>query len=541
MALKFLRDRQSFIPFLALVFFGVFFYPIAVFPIGGDDLYWIIGTPAWYGNDPLEALHRILSQVYSFEGTQARTTSLTSVLRVWLAMGSINLALLLGVSPNLIWAGSKVLLILITLAVVWIFLSSLRYRSKSGLVRSLGKGTRRVLLAGSIVVLATGLEVNSVGNSNGWIFYPILSYLPLAVYMGIAVLLIKSYELLSSNFLGWILPLTMGLSAAAWAINLSYELWAFSVPFGILVLLLQPNGRDSLLAGPWRAKMTVAGIFGGVYSGIFAWTRIQLGNMECFETGTCYGGTVIDFNLEVVAKNFFAAFPGAGLDWILRFLSDTHPGALIVAVIIVVAIFAGMFMSATVRTIRGSRKTDTEFDNRDEIQPLLWLSALMLFAAVGSATITGITERAAWVLDNPLTPDRSGPTIAVALSISAVSALVVCWRALGTRKPYKYGLLATSVSVVVILAISNFVINWKATSVQLSSPSQVLVDSIYLEFVSGPGVGEVSNLRCHLLQQIPETFPGGRGGRFVYAAQESFDLFWGVQFCPELETQLGED
>jgi hypothetical protein len=533
---KIAKKRPGILLVAAVIYFGIFFYPIAAFPIGGDDIVWVLRIPAVYGNDPIDALVRIVGESYSFEGNQARTTSISFVIRVWLALAVINLAIILGISPTLVWAGVKVSLILIGIGSVWIFMSSIRFRSREGKILSLTKETKFTVTAALPIVLASGLEVNTIGNSNGWIFYPTLSYLPLVAYMAVAVLLIKSNELLTLNILKWTAPVTLLLVATAWIINLSYELMAFSVPFAIMALLLQPNGGQDRLHLRWRSKIIVASIFGGVYSGIFIWTRIQIANMACFETGTCYGGTVIKPSIENVLKNFYAAFPGAGIDWIIGFQADAQAIAIIILTLVVLVALA---IFATMRWAKSNNQLEGSLEKSDEVRSLLSVSALMVFAAAGSALITGITERATWVLANPLTPDRSGPTIALALSIAAVTTSIAWWRQIRIKKAYNYGLLALAISTLVILAASNFGLNWQATRDKNESKGQILIESIYLEFISGPQSGESADLRCELLRMMPEEFgSGGAVSRFVDGAQLSFDLFWGVPFCPDLKTQI---
>jgi hypothetical protein len=495
--LRFLERAYFPLAIIALGALIVLVSPVIFFPIGGDDSYWLLLQPAHYNNSLLESSTRLIDSSYTFTG-QPRATSLALLLRVWQAMFVMNTSVFFGISPMVVWSTIKILLIAAAVWTLWHFLKRYKFRSKSGHVSILSRKTRIIIVVFLPLVVITTLEVPSVGLSNGWIFYPLLTYAPLVVSLLVSLALLKTQDLLARNFRRYFFPASVLLLSMAWALNLSYELWLVSVPFALLVLLLEP------VSGKWNdvrgliPKLWVGGVFGGSFSAIFIWTRVQIARMPCFESNTCYNGTVVDFDLGNIFKNFVSALPGQGLEAIL---SPDGAGL-------------SRFLLAV-----GSVAT------------LALILSLMVFLALVSAIITGITARAAERLVDPLTPYRSGPTIALALSVAAIALLIISMRFFDKNILVKKSMLVIAASLVIMFSSSNFAMNLQQTRIQAQNPVNILIQAIHTEVALGASGDQALLRRCLLLEDAKNLLGEEGKIRFIPGAEKAFNLYWGREFC----------
>jgi hypothetical protein len=513
---------------LGFAAFLILMLPIVFYPLAGDDAYWLLLQPTEYNNSLVDSFVRIIESSYSFT-RQPRTTSLAELLRVWQAMFVMKTSIFFAIPPALVWSGIKIFLMMIVIATLWLFLKKYRFHSRSGEIRNISSKTRLTLIALLPLFIAIGFEVPTSGNTNGWLFYPLLMYLPVAIAALVALALTKSHALLTRNFARFVVPVSITLFFLAWALNLSYELWLISVPFAVLVLLLDPvSKRDGLLHG-LVPKLWVGGIFGGAFAAIFIWTRIQISTMPCFDTNTCYNGTVIDFKFENIIKNFTSAFPGQGLERMFSPEAPELPRSLVAVGVAasIVLLLAVLGYHAKLKTVE---KVTIE-DKQDEVRPLLTISSLMVFLAIASAILTGITARAAENLLDPINPYRSGPTITIALAVSIAALVILLFRFVDGKKLVTNSIKIVGASLVVVLAASNFVMNIQETRFQASSPRHMLVQAIHREIALGAEGEAAVARRCELLEEAKIILSENNQIRFIPGAERAFFLYWGTPFC----------
>jgi hypothetical protein len=522
---------KAFYPCLifGLAAFFVLMAPILFYPLAGDDAHWLILKPTQHNNSLVDSFLQIVGSSYSFTG-QPRTTSLASLFRVWQAMFVMNTSIFFAISPALVWSGIKIFLILAVIATLWLFLKRYRFRSRSGEIRNISSKTRLTLVSLLPLFIATGFEVPSSGLSNGWLFYPLLTYLPIAISVLVALALAKSHALLTRNFAKFVLPVSVSLFLLAWALNLSYELWLISVPFALLFLLLDPVSKDNGTLRGLAPKLWVGGVFGGAFSAIFIWTRIQISMMPCFNTNTCYNGTVIDLKIETIVKNFTSAFPGQGLE--MMFLPETQevPRSL-VAVGVTASVILLLAISAYYAKQKSVEEISTE-DKQNELRPLLTLAALMFFLAITSAILTGVTVRAFNSLIEPLNPYRSGPTITLALAFALAALTILLFRSLDRQKLFANSVKIAGGITIVVLTASNFMMNIQETRAEASSPRHMLTQAIHREITLGASDEGAITRRCQLLEEL-RIVSSKESHRRWYStgANQSFKLYWGTPFC----------
>jgi hypothetical protein len=516
---------------LALLAFAALFVlmsPVIFFPIGGDDEYWLLIQPERYNNSLFASFISIIGASYDFTGVP-RTVSLTNLFRVWQAMFVMNTSVFFGFSPIVVWSTIKILLVSTAIFTLWHFLKSYKFRSRSGPVSILKRKTRIVLVLLLPLALTTTLEVPSVGLSNGWIFYPFLTYLPFVISLLVSLALLKSHDLLARNFRRHLLPVSALLLLVASALNLSYELWLVSVPFALLVLLLDPVTGESKKFRRLTPKIWVGGLFGGSFSAIFIWTRIQIARMPCFESNTCYNGTVVEADLGNVFKNFVSALPGQGLEPIFSPDGVQFSSSLLaVGSIATLALMLGLMAHYLRLRLHLLEHTDNE---GHETVGLLKLTSLMVFLALASAIITGITARAAERLVDPLTPYRSGPSIALALSVAAIALVLISIKFFDRNTLVKKSILVIAVSLVIMFSASNFAMNLPQTRIQAQKPANLIIQAIHWEVALGASGDQAILRRCLLLNDARTLLGEQAEIRFIPGAEKAFNLYWGREFC----------
>jgi heme/copper-type cytochrome/quinol oxidase subunit 2 len=535
MNLTILRHLANFyypIIFMGTVAFAVLMAPIVFYPLGADDAYWVLLQPAKYNNSLFDSFVRIIESSYNFTGVP-RTISLAILIRVWQAMFVMNTSIFFAISPALVWSGIKIFLMVVVIATVWLFLKKYRFRSGSGEVRNLSSNTRRTLIVIMPILMATGFEVPSAGLSNGWIFYPLFTYPPIVISVLVGLALTKSHSLLTRNFAKFVLPVSVFLLFLAWALNLSYELWLISVPFALLILLLDPVSDSKRVLSSFIPKLWVGGVFGGAFSAIFIWTRVQLSTMPCFDTNTCYNGTVIDPRIETIINNFTSAFAGQGLE---KMFSPENPG--LPRSLVAVGVAASVILLLAIFAFYAKQKSvdKTSIENKQiEFRPLLTLAALMIFLAVTSAILTGVTVRASSSLIEPLNPYRSGPTITISLSLALAILIILLFRFLDGKQLVRNSIKIAGAGLVVVLTTSNFAMNIQETRAEASSPKRMLTQAIHREIALGATDDGAIARRCQLLEDAKNILNENNQVKFIPGAEKAFFLYWGTPFCSTQE------
>jgi hypothetical protein len=155
----------------------------------------------------------------------------------------------------------------------------------------------------------------------------------------------------------------------------------------------------------------------------------------------------------------------------------------------------------------------------------------MVFLALVSAIITGITARAAERLVDPLTPYRSGPTIALALSVAAIALLIISMRFFDKNILVKKSMLVIAASLVIMFSSSNFAMNLQQTRIQAQNPVNILIQAIHTEVALGASGDQALLRRCLLLEDAKNLLGEEGKIRFIPGAEKAFNLYWGREFC----------
>lgn len=469
----------------------------------------------------IDAFKFWLSTAYEFEGTQLRTTQLASTERTILSILVVRLSTFFQISPWIIWGLFKLLFLTVVYFSIQLFLRNISINNKNRNVEFLDKNKIRIIQVLSVLFIAAGLELESIGYTNGWIYYPNLSYLPFAWYLLISVLLIAVNRLYQRNAI-WLWVFTPLFVLIAWAVNLSYELMALSIPFSLLVLFFADATIGEGFLQRFKSKIYIALIFGGSYSTIFLWTRYQISQMACKSDGSCYDGTVVEFDLGTVLRNLYSGFPGTGLQWITLNIDNVELSKFLV----ISALFTGLVLSISSYFLIVSNNLSQNLS----IKWVIVISTLMIFISISVTTITGITERAVDRLAEPISPYRSGPILIFSLSILFAVITVFAISKMRENK-LKQFFLVSVISIVTIATITNWTYNMNLLNQQLRKHSVAVVERIYEEISIGE-LGKNSNdRRCELLTFLNQTSKNSRGEKVTLGAQLIFKQQHGVAFC----------
>lgn len=529
--------------------------PVLTYPVQADDGYWILNEPTAVNNSILQAYTQSLAEAFTFEG-QPRTTALATGERRALAIVAMNFATTFTVPPWVPWALFKVMWLLVNISALALFVIRLTYRDSLGVTRGLSRTSILSIVILFPVVLAAGIEMETVLLNNGWIFYPNLTYLPFGVYLLVATLLLALEGPVRRSPLLWGPPSFLLLGGIALAISLQYELMALAIPVGILALVLKPVDGDSWLSR-WRGKLFLGGVFGGVYTLIFLWTRWQISQMACHANGTCYQGNVIQIDPGAIVRNITASLPGPGI----QAAFDAGPDALGSRVFwasVIIGVIASLTAATTLFLLLQRGKPEREISaplvrpaNIDtDRRGLFVVVMLMLVIVVGSAIITGITERAVERLVEPISPYRVGVIIWSAMSVALI-ALGLCGLSLIRNRARAARLLVVpmviAVALVGVVAGASLWNNLLINEERLRAPTQKALSEIHWQVALGDASAAGDTARCELLDRYWATYdnPSNSARLVVRGAQRAFQLHHGQPFCsrgtPEAGPSSGAD
>lgn len=550
-AIEFSRGR-TFLALLTAIYIGclaLLAWPAIAYPVGADDAYWILAEPSNVNNSIFQAYTQSLADAFTFEG-QPRTTALATGERRALAIVAMNFATTFSVPPAVPWAFFKIAWLVFNFAALALFLYRLRFRGAEGQVRGLSRTAIISMLAIFPITLTLGIEMETVGLTNGWIFYPNLTYLPFGVYLLTAVLLTELEGPVRRSPVVWGPPSFLVVGILAFALSLQYELMALAVPIGVLALVLKPSEGGTWWLR-WRAKLMLGGAFGGTYTAVFLWTRWQISKMACQLDGSCYQGNVIQIDPGTIFRNFTASLPGPGFQAALdagAVVFDSRVFWLSLLIGGVGTTVALWIVALRLRRQRGSatdlQPSSVREDLVDDRRGLFIIALFMFVIIAGSTVITGMTERAVERLVEPISSYRVGVIIWSAMSVVLVAAGLYTLTFVRGRARVRKLMVIPTVLVAGLIAVSAGLALWNNLRIideRFERPTQRALAEIHWEVALGDTRRSADEARCELLDRYWNSFnnPAGTGERTVRGAQRAFQLYHGQPFCTEGTPMLG--
>jgi hypothetical protein len=519
--------------------------PVVFSSIGADDGYWVLESAPSVHGSLWQAFWSPLAHAFDFTG-QPRTTALATSDRRLLATATMNLATRFSIPPATIWAVVKLALVALGIVAVVVFLRSLRFRDRAGVVRRFQPATIAFVAIALPLTVALGAKAQSTYSLNGWLYYPTLSYGPIVVYLLLAAGVLLASRLLQRNYRVWVVPVVVIFALVALIINLSYELLALGIPVAAFVLLLEPLPEGRTLLRRWRAKLTVLIALVGVYSVIFVVIRWRVSQMACYANDTCYPGTVVELKTHTLLDNFIGAFPGSNGVFTVRQASDlgvpVHGVGLTevaVAVIGVVALLL-LWLSWNARrriAARTAQDAGPAQPRAADLRGLVIVAVLAVLIAVGISLITGITENAVNQVLTPILPYRTGvvtwSAIALAIVICGRMLLILPWRSV------RYGALAVFAIVLVVGISFSLPRNEVSAAANRVAPVQHAVDELQWEVALGDQSTAGDTRRCAAMNDFIVANPvlNSRAKRTIAGAYSAYQFYWHKPFC---STGLGQ-
>ena len=515
-----------------------FLAPVLATSVGADDSYWILQAAGDNNGSYLTAFLTPLADAFEFEG-QARTTALAYGERRVIALATMKLAVLFSVPPGVIWALLKVSLLVLSVAAVVFLLSQFRYRKPGGGISRISTSVIAFVALSLPLIGAIGAKAQTVGTVNGWMHYPSFTYGPFVVYLVVAACAIAAVRLADRRF-GWlVVPLALVGVIAGFALNLTYEFLALTVPVTFLAVLMQPLPDVSGLWRRWRGRVVVLGAFGGAYTATFLWIRYRISQMACQLDSTCYSGTVIDLNPRTLVYSFLGAFPG-GIDSVLAEQFEATgrqaDGATATSVLLGVMAAGSLVVLCVLLFARGDRAVSDWRTSPRSLAPgeavaLVRIAALAAFIALGASAIGGVTARAVELVTTTAIPYRSG--VITWLSIALVLAIVLRIL-LATRSRWfagAIGLLAATAAITVVALV--FPQNVLSAQVNRANANVQLIDEMHREVALGDDSTRGDNRRCESIASYLEgrEAVSQRYIRSLAGAYGSFDYFYGAPYC----------
>lgn len=511
--------------------------PVLLTSVGADDSYWILKVAPESHGSYWHAVWDPLSQAFAFNG-QPRTTALAYSGRNLISLLTTDLATAFAVPPAVIWAAIKVSLLAIGVVAVAVFLRQLSFRDRDGRIRRLQPASIAFITLSFPLTVAIAAKSQNVANLNGWNFYPTLSYGPIAVYLLLATLVLKSSALLQRNYRTWAVPVIALMAVIALALNLSYELLALTIPLCVGLLILQPTPADTTRWMRWRGKLTVLLTLAGTYSAIFVWIRLRISEMACQATGTCYAGSVPELNTHTLWNNFFGAFPGGTGAFVSeqagsvgREFPGINPGSLFLAVVGAAAL-AGLWISWLARRTAGSEvPLDEPAESRDDVRGLLVVIVTGLVIAVGSAVISGITANAVDQVQTPMLSYRTSVVTWSALALAGLAAVRLL--TLVALRPAR--LIAPGILLLIIITSVSlyFPRNVMSAQINRAEARTQSIDDMHWEIVLGSTSAAGDARRCASIRAHRATYRQNiaRFDRTVAAVYAAYEFYHHQLYC----------
>jgi hypothetical protein len=523
-------------PALLFTYFGVLLVilsPVIATSVGADDSYWILQVAPESDGSFWRVASEPLTHAFDFNG-QPRTTALGTAERRVIALAAIHAAVLFSVPPALVWAVVKVSLLVLSVAALALFLSVFRFRGRDGAVRRFSARTRFAVLLVFPLILVVGAKAETVGTINGWLFYPSFTYGPFVACLLISSLAIVSARVLQTSLRAWGLPVVLVMVVIGFALNLSYEVHAVTIPVVVLSVLSQPLPRSGSRQADWRGRLIVLAALVGSFTVVFVWVRWRIAQMACYVDNSCYSGSVIDFDPRTLLLNVIGALPGRNGELVFANAEaagrsvDGPTGLSVGLAILAIGLVALLWASWT------SRRSEIAavVAPGDERRGLLIVAVIALALGVGGAMITGLSQRAVEALaETSVVAYRTGvltwTSFAVVVACLLVAALITRIRVL------RLLVVIVTVSAVAFSVAEYFPRNVVSAQINRAEAGVAFIDTLHREISLGDATRAGDARRCADI----DAFLEGReqvSNRFVQSlrgAYETWDYFHAGDYC----------
>jgi hypothetical protein len=503
--------------------------PLLSYPIRGDDSYWIMEVPGETGSSLVGAVVEPFRDAYALQG-QPRITPLAFAERRVVAVGVMFIADVLAVEPKVLWGWLKVLLAGIIGFSILVFMRSFRFRAAGGQSSRLSSRARWITIVAAPLIVSAGVELETYGLSNAWLFYPTLTWLPIAHALFTASLLIWLSRSMSS-WPAWAGVLGTGLVAGIGVLfAVHYELLIVVVLFAILALALQPPNRPG--GHRWDTpRIAIASAFLFGFGAVFLFNRWWISRNPCFAAGDCYAGTVIDGDPAIVWANVTTALPGFGFAYISENLELGGPPPSL-AIAIAIALLAAV---ATVVLLRQAPRLKGHSEAASDARGAAIIAMLMIGLGLATAAITGVTAGASTVLESMQSPYRTGVVTWVSLSVSLALVLVIADALRPGSRAARLGLGSLALVSVSLTAGSQMWANTQTFREQIVTNASAEIDAFHREVALGDLSNRGDRRRCEIYERWDTIFdePGATAQRVASAADAAFRTMHGEQFCSD--------
>lgn len=512
--------------------------PVLLSSIGGDDRNWVLERGPLNDGSVWRAFWTPLTHAFDFE-YNPRGTALAVSDRSVLALLTMKIAIMFSIPPMIVWALLKLSLFALSIVAVRVFLRQVTFRDAGGDIRPLTRRSIAFITIALPVMIAIGIKSQDLATFNGWNHYPPLTWGTFIGYFFFAALVLKLSTLLQRNLRAWAVPVVILMVFFGIVINLSYEMVALVLPISLLVLLLQPALSGETRWQRWRPKVLVLAPLVVSYLALFAWIRHLMNQRACLETDTCYPGLVVEINPRTLFYNFVGAMPGNNADAVTQQANSIdrpfpEAGAASIALaVLAVLLMWGLWIFWNARERAAARDQEPAPDSDvDDSRGLLGVLLLALCIAVGSAAITGITERAVDTITTPLVAYRSSVVTWSALALAAVVLIRLLMRA--RIRPLTWASVAVLTTVIAVAIAVYFPRNVMSAQANRASESVQFTDTLQLELALGDTSKTADERRCRAITDEVEQRRSGLTtavARTVNSAYRAFEFYHGQPYC----------
>ena len=502
---------------------GALLWPALTVPIGTDDSVWVLVSAPHGGAGVRQFFGWVFGDMGAQPEDMGRFAQGSYVLQRFADILTMNAAVTTGLPPWVFRVALKVVLLALA---TWTALALVRrVATRTGPDRQIA-----VLPAPAVavvgwtlpVVVAVGANAVWLGDINGWVDYPVLTYGGVVVMLGVPLLLLRVVDAWHRRGRVVRALLVALLVVVAMFLNNSYELYLVAFPLGLIVLFLQPVPPEAR-----RPRLWVAGTFSVAFVVFLVYYRVRVAQI-CAEI-TCYDGASLHLGPEtarVLRQNLFGAFPGGTREQVGNLLwhvgktstmPQAFPPSYVVLGLLAVLVVAGLVWHSLAQVpgwVGGI---------------LVRLAAVGVLAAAGSAVLVSVNERVAGLLRAPGIPFRAGVMVWFGWSLALVA--LVLWAALRAGRFRRHVVLAALVVLAATIA-HTLPLNLVGARAYASMPAGLTVNEIHEEVARGDITDGADARRCELLARFYElNAPSNRRTRIARGADLAFRHYHGTHFC----------
>lgn len=516
--------------------------PAIAWSVAADDSYYILESGPMLDGSAYNAIVRNFTDSLEFTG-QPRTAAFAYAERRILAMIVMQAAVSTAVAPWVYWAITKLLLIGLVLLSMYVFIRTTRIADRERGPWQVSRSDATLVVFVVLTMMPALVTTQAIGYSNGWLFYPTLSILPLAVFLFFAALGIQLSRLLAGSW-GWLaLSLPLGF-LGGFGVTFAYEVYVVFVPVLVGAVVIQPWVQSISVARQVKARVALLASFLIPFASMFSWARWRISQMACFSSDTCYEGTVIEFSFSTVYRSFIGVIPGSTWDWAISAGErwNREPWTILPAAALIGLLF--VLAAAVIASAIKQRAWMAVQDNSTGIREtnvgnatIWWNVVLFAGLAFSASTITAITATAQNRIDILPVPYRTGAIVAIALAFAVVLAVWATIRSSAKNQSLLTQVAASSLAIGLLVAVPmSFVANTTTAQVTRSTINYQTIDRIHDAVARGNLTVEADSLRCQTLRDYIALSPEigfGRGDRTIEMAYGAFEYYHGASFCSE--------